>query len=102
MLNIQASHDTMAILANRTGGRAYYNTNDLTRAIHEAIDDAQVNYVLGYYPAHNKWDGKFHQVKVQVNRKGIDLRYRLGYFAFAETPRDKEDRMTALKEASWS
>lgn len=102
MKNIQNSQDTMIILANRTGGKAYYNSNDLKKAIHGAIDDAVVTYVLGYYPTHNKWDGKFHELKVQVDRKGLDTRYRLGYFAFTETPQSKEDRIKALGEAAWS
>ena len=102
MQNISQTQDSMVIMANRTGGKAYYNSNDLKKAIHGAIDDAQVTYVLGYYPTHNKWDGKFHELKVAVDRKGLDVRYRLGYFAFAEAPQDKAEREKALRQAAWS
>jgi len=58
-----------------------------------------VTYVLGYYPSHNTWDGKFHDLKVQVDRKGAKRRYRLGYFAFADQrPTDKEKK-AAFQEA---
>jgi VWFA-related protein len=102
MKAIDDSHDTMHILADRTGGKAYYNSNDLKNAIRGAIDDAQVSYVIGYYPAHNTWDGKFHELKVQVDRKGVNVRHRLGYFAFTEQPQNPHDRMKALQTAAWT
>src|SRR5260370_19699151 len=36
--------------------------------------------MLGYYPSNKKWGGKFRQIKLQVNRPGVQLRYRRGYF----------------------
>jgi VWFA-related protein len=77
---LNLSHDTMNLLADRTGGRAFYNSNDIKGAIRRAIDDAQVTYTLGYYPSHNKWDGAFRRIRVSVNRKDAKLRYRTGYF----------------------
>jgi VWFA-related protein len=100
--NIHETQDTMNIMAERTGGKAYYNTNDLKSAIRGAIEDAQVSYVLGYYPSHNTWDGKFHNLKVQVSRKGLNVRHRLGYFAFAEQPQGREERIKALRDAARS
>src|SRR5262249_7052829 len=47
--------DTMQILAERTGGRAYYNTNDLEGAVRSAVADARVTYTLGFYPASEDW-----------------------------------------------
>ena len=38
-----------------------------------------MTYVLGYYPAHGQRDGKFREIKVQVKRPGLCLRYRGGY-----------------------
>jgi hypothetical protein len=102
MKNIYETQDTMNIMAERTGGKAYYNTNDLKGAIRGAIDDAQVSYVLGYYPSHNTWDGKFHNLKVQVSRKSVNVRHRLGYFAFAEQPQSREERVKALRDAARS
>jgi VWFA-related protein len=83
--------DTMQILADRTGGRAFYNTNDLTSAVRNAVNDARVTYTLGFYLDGDEWDGKFHEVKVKVARSGVDVRYRKGFVAFAaQTPNAKE------------
>ncbi|HTM48719.1 MAG TPA: VWA domain-containing protein [Bryobacteraceae bacterium] len=102
MRAIQNSHDTMEALAQRTGGKAYYNSNDLKGAIRGAIEDSRVTYVLGFYPAHGVWDGKFHELKVQVDRKGTNVRHRLGYFAFADQPLTEKEKKAAFKEALWS
>jgi VWFA-related protein len=79
-----ANHDTMQILAERTGGRAFYNTNDLTGAVRSAVNDAKVTYTLGFYPSNEDWDGKFHDIKVKVDRGGVDVRYRKGFVAFTD------------------
>jgi len=81
------NQDTMQILADRTGGRAFFNTNDLTSAVRNAVNDAKVTYTLGFYPDGDEWDGKFHEIKVKVARSGVDVRYRKGFVAFtAHTP----------------
>jgi VWFA-related protein len=83
--------DTMQILADRTGGRAFFNTNDLTGAVRNAVNDARVTYTLGFYLDGDEWDGKFHEVKVKVARSGVEVRYRKGFVAFAaQTPNAKE------------
>jgi VWFA-related protein len=99
MKNLQQTQDSMRTLAKRTGGRAYFNTNDLANAVRGAIDDARVTYVLSYYPKHNAWNGKFRQLKVAVKRPGVDVRYRLGYFAFADEPQTDVARKSALMDA---
>jgi VWFA-related protein len=99
----QASHDTMDELASRTGGHAYYNTNDLAKAIHDAIDDSRVTYMLGFYPVEESFDGQFHKIEVQVvDRKGVHLRYRKGFFDLPEYPQDEKARKTELADAAWS
>lgn len=95
----RANFDTMNILADRTGGRAYYNTNDIRGSIRRAIDDSRVAYMLGYYPTHRDWDGKFREIKVKVNRPGLELRSRRGYFAFPEKKLDPKQVQAVLREA---
>jgi VWFA-related protein len=78
--------ETMKILAERTGGRAFYGTNDISGAIRHAIDDSRVTYTLGYYPAALKWDGSFHELRVKVAAPGAQVRARSGYFALPDAP----------------
>lgn len=73
--------DTMNTLAGLTGGRAFYNANGIEDSIREAIDDAQITYTLGFYPAEGAFDGKFHKLTVKVGQKNVSLRFRQGYFA---------------------
>jgi hypothetical protein len=92
----------MQIFAERTGGRAFYNSNDLQGALRQASDDGQASYLLGYYPSHNAWNGKFREIKVKVTRPNVQLRYRRGYFAQPEVPTDPEYRQAELDAAMWS
>ncbi len=56
--------NTMTVLADRTGGRIFRNTNDFSAAIRHAIDDSpRVSYMLSYYPNHNQWDGRFREIQ---------------------------------------
>src|SRR5579884_669810 len=66
----QRNMDTMNYIADLTGGKAFYNTNDIEGAIRKAIDDSQVTYTLGYYVPDENWDNKFHKIKVKVKRSG--------------------------------
>jgi VWFA-related protein len=97
------NQETMNELASRTGGHAYYNSNDLEKAIHSAVDDSRVTYMLGFYPVEESFDGKFHKIEVQmVERKGVHLRYRKGFFDLPELPQDEKARKTELADAAWS
>ena len=97
-----ANTDTMLELASRTGGRAAFNTNDLAGAIRRAVDDGRVTYTLGYYPSEDPQDGKFHEVKVTVNRPGLDVRYRKGYFAVRPAVQTADRRRADMRAAVWS
>jgi hypothetical protein len=95
---------TMSLLADRTGGKAFYNNNNLVGAMRTAIADGESSYMVGFYPAHGKWDGKFHELKIKVRAHGNEVRYRKGYFAFPEPTGEKKQReeKEALDAAIWS
>ena len=97
---IQPNIDAMTELAARTGGRAFFNTNDIGRAIERAIDDASVTYLLGYAPANDNWDGKFRKLRVTVRAPDAEVRHRTGYLALPQTAARGNDRMTDLARAS--
>jgi hypothetical protein len=92
----------MQVLATRTGGRAFFNDNDLRAALRRAADDSRLVYVLGYYPTHGKWNGKFHEVKIRAKRPGVQLWHRQGYFAQPEEPATTWYRQSVLNSAIWS
>lgn len=98
----RAPIEAMQEIAERTGGRAAYNTNDLARAVRRAIDDARVTYTIGYYPPDDAKDGKFRDIKVKVNRGGVDMRYRKGYFAMRPIDVGGKTRKAEMRAAVWS
>jgi VWFA-related protein len=94
------SHMTMEALAHGTGGIAFYDSNDILGAIRRAIDDSQVTYSLGYYPSDIKWDGKYHNIKVEVRRPGVKVRARNGYFALPEPKLTPQVRQFVIAEVA--
>jgi VWFA-related protein len=82
---ILPNFDAMIMIAEGTGGHAYYNTNDISGSIRKAIDDSVSSYVLAYYPTNNNWDYSFRSIGVRVARKGLHLRYRAGYYAIPDS-----------------
>ncbi len=98
---IVENQQTMEELASRTGGKAYYNTNDLKSAIRNAIEDASTTYTLGFYPKDEEYDGKFHKLSVKVEHAGIgyDVRFRKGYFDFENKVSDEKTRKAEIADA---
>ncbi len=90
--------DGMNALARDTGGKPFFNTNDLTGALREAIAENSVYYALAYYPNEQK-EGKFNKLTVRVkNHPDYEVRAQKGYYApkpeekksdLATGPRDK-------------
>ena len=79
--NLNATHTSMQEVAERTGGKAFYNRNEIGNAIVESMNDGGTYYTLGYYPSNHDWNGKFRHIGVKVKRAGAKLRHRSGYFA---------------------
>lgn len=71
----------MLEVAEQTGGRAFLNNNDLSGAVRNAIDDAAVTYTLGFYADADALDGNFHELKVRVRDRSLNVRYPRGYYA---------------------
>ena len=98
----RSGFETMETLAERTGGRAFVNSNDLERALRRAIDDSRAAYTLGYEPSHDEWNGEFRRIEVRTTRPDVRLRHRRGYFAQPAVPTDDGYRRGVLDAATWS
>ena len=72
---------TMMELAEPTGGRVFYGSNDTTALVQAAMDDSHEGYVLTFAPAEYREDGSFHDLRLKTSRKGVELTYRPGYTA---------------------
>jgi VWFA-related protein len=97
-----SDRDVMIMLAERTGGKAFYNTNDLAGAIRKAVDDSAGSYTLGYYPEHGEWFSQWRKIKVRVKRQGVKLRHRPGYYAMPDSSPGKAARANLVLAAASS
>ncbi len=94
--NLNSSQETLTTLAADTGGAAFQDTNELGPVFTKVVSDTQAYYVLGYYSANTKEDGKFRKIRVEVSRPDLKLQHRPGYFAskqfmkLTQTERDRQ------------
>jgi len=96
----QDARDASKLLADRTGGLAFFGNNDVRGAIRHAFDDGRYAYNIAFYPDHGQWDGKFRKIKIQAKGEGMHLRYRSGYYASPQATDAKEEIATALQQAA--
>jgi VWFA-related protein len=74
-------HGTMEQMAQDTGGKAFVNTNGLKEAVEKAIESGSNYYTIAYTPTDHKWNGNYRKIQVKLDRPGVALAYRRGYFA---------------------
>ena len=69
---------TLQMLAEKTGGAAILNANQILPRLEKIAEDFQTYYSLGYSPSHSG-DGRYHRIEVKAKRKGLTVRHREGY-----------------------
>ena len=72
-------------IADETGGRVFfpYRVDDLAQSFLDIGNELRSQYLIGYTPPYKEADGQFHRVDLKVDRKGLTVRSRKGYFATA-------------------
>lgn len=70
---------TTLYLAQKTGGKAVYGSNDVAGEIEEAIADTDLTYTLGFYSTEETRNAQQHSLRVNVKRSGVEARYRQTY-----------------------
>jgi len=94
-----ASQETMTTLSADTGGKAFLDNNDFSPAFAQIQRDSSAYYVLGFNSTNRARDGRFRKLQVKVNRPGVKLEYRPGYYAPADFKHSgKEDRERELED----
>ena len=87
--NLEAQ-EGLSFLARETGGFAVLNNNDLNQGIQRALRDAQSYYLLGFDPEDEKFDRKYHTIKLKVKRQGTQVRTRAGFLGLNDRPLNEE------------
>jgi VWFA-related protein len=93
------TQETLVTLAGDTGGRAFLNSNDFGQVFTAVRQDTSAYYILGYHSNNPARDGRFRRITVRVNRPGVELDFRRGYYAPIDFQHStKEDRERQLEE----
>jgi VWFA-related protein len=89
-------NDIMKYLAHQTGGAAFSGGKELGDDVRGALDDLKRVWFLAFEPANPAEDGAFHSIKLQIQKKGYQVRTRVGYYApdAATTLADPKQRLT--------
>ena len=69
---------SLKTFAERTGGTAFCQRNDLDEGVRLALEDDRISYPLGFTVAENAAPG-LHELRVTTTRAGVRLRYRESY-----------------------
>jgi VWFA-related protein len=72
--------DSLKRLSDVTGGKFFSNIRLYSKNLAQVETLTGSFYVLGYY-IDESWDGRFHEIKVDVKRKGCEVRAQAGYFS---------------------
>jgi VWFA-related protein len=98
---INDSQETLATLAADTGGKAFFDSNDLTLGIEKVQEELRSYYILGYYTTNGAEDGKYRRITVKLtNGMTAKLEHRPGYYASKVWGKmNGQDKEQQLKEA---
>ena len=77
---LKYAENSMAELADGTGGEFFHNNNDLKSGLKELAEAPPSIYVLELSLSGVKENGTLHKLKVEVDRKGVQIEARRGYF----------------------
>jgi VWFA-related protein len=98
--SLHGGRETLAALASDTGGRTFYDLNDFSPAFQEVQKENSSYYLLGYSPSNTKSDGRFRRIKVVVERPGVKIEARPGYYASKDFRQfTREDKEVQLEQA---
>jgi VWFA-related protein len=81
---------TFQEFAHATGGRAFFNGNDLAGAFLKASEDNAAYYVLSYYLDRAAKKSGWHKLAVKVRRAGVQVRARSEFFLDQNTAKHAE------------
>ena len=93
------TQSTLQTFASMTGGRAYYNSNDLVKGFRDAVHDSAEYYMLGYYLDRSKTKAGWRKLAVKVKRDHVEVRARSGFFVTNATVDPENSRNSDISSA---
>ena len=74
-----SSVQSLENFAEMTGGRAFFNNNDVSTGFKRAADDSSSYYLLGYYVDNLNTKPGWRKLQVQLARKDVEVHARTGF-----------------------
>jgi VWFA-related protein len=71
----------LQVLATQSGGQFVFGDNDLPGEISACVRNAGTEYMLRFQPQRGKTADTWHELEVKVDRPGLIVRTRYGYYA---------------------
>ncbi|HZF40155.1 MAG TPA: VWA domain-containing protein [Blastocatellia bacterium] len=98
------SQEGLTYLARETGGFAVLNNNDINLGVQRVLKDQQSYYLIGFDPEDEKFDKKYHSIKLKTRRSGLQTRTRAGFIGFPDKPQEPvpQTRSTQILSALFS
>jgi VWFA-related protein len=94
-----ATQEVMSTLSTDTGGKAFFDSNDFAPAFAQVQRDTSAYYAIGFHSSNPARDGRYRKLTIKINRPGVKLEYRPGYYAPADFQHSgREDRERDLEE----
>jgi VWFA-related protein len=93
---------TLEIFASATGGRAYFNSNDLIKGFRDAVNDSSQYYMLGYYLDYSHSKSGWRKLSVKVTRDHTEVRARSGFFVTDSRLHPESSRKSDISAALYS
>jgi VWFA-related protein len=96
---LNSSLDSLRDFAEMTGGRAFYNSNDVSAGFQRAVNDGSHYYLLSYYLDTTNTKAGWRQLKVKLHRPGTEVRARGGFFVTGATTNPEQTRKIDIASA---
>jgi len=92
-----SEHSAMDLVAEQTGGKAFYGSNDITQAVRTVVEQGSDYYTVSYTPTNRRFDGRFRKIHVKVAGHGYRVAHRSGYFG--EDPNRPAEKTEAVLQS---
>ncbi len=76
-------------LSEDTGAVSLKGAQKYDRFYDVISTDLNYYYELSFYPRKVEADNEYHKIKVEVNRPGVEVRFRKGYMDYSESEKEK-------------
>jgi len=89
------NQDFLKTVSENTGGFAITDTNEPAPQIQQLLRENASYYLLGYAPSNTRALGRYRRIEMKVNRPGLMVRTRNGYFEPELAPAKKATPVVA-------